>query len=136
MTLSKILLTYLLTTVAFFAIDIVWIGLVAKPFYQKHLAHFLSDQVNWVAALVFYLMYIAGILIFAVYPGAAKGSLWNAILLGGLFGLIAYATYDLTNMATLKNWPLIVTITDMLWGAVLTALVSGIGFYIVGWIGS
>ena len=127
---------YFLTTIVFFAIDIVWLGVIAKNMYQKYLGSFLTDQVNWVAAVIFYLLFIVGILVFAVYPGIQKGSVLTALLLGAFFGMCAYATYDLTNLATLKNWPIQIVFIDILWGAVLTGVVSVCGFYIVRFLNS
>lgn len=127
---------YFLTTIVFFAIDIVWLGVIAKNMYQKYLGSFLTDQVNWVAAVIFYLLFIVGILVFAVYPGIQKGSVLTALLLGAFFGMCAYATYDLTNLATLKNWPIQIVFIDIFWGAVLTGVVSVCGFYIVRFLNS
>ena len=133
MQLYKLLISYLLTALVFFAIDMVWLGFIAKNLYRKYLGAFLSDTVNWPAAIVFYLLFIGGIFYFAILPAAEKNSLGKAILGGALFGFLAYATYDLTNLATLKNWPLTIVWIDMAWGAVLTGLVSTAGFYIVKW---
>jgi len=112
-----------------------WLGLIAKNMYHKYLGDFLSDKVNWTAALIFYLIYIVGISIFAIYPAINKGSVLHAIVMGGLFGLFTYATYDLTNLATLKNWPLPIVFIDIAWGMILTALVSLSGFYIAKLVG-
>jgi uncharacterized membrane protein len=125
---------YLLTLVAFFAIDMVWLGLVARGFYRQHLGYLLAPNPNWAAAILFYLLFVAGLLIFAVLPGLQAGSLSKALLLGALLGLLTYATYDLTNMATIKDWPLIVTIVDMAWGVVLASLVTCAGFLIGRWL--
>lgn len=118
---------YLIATPVFFAIDMVWLGLIAKNFYQKYLGHLLGP-VNWPAALIFYLLYIIGIIIFALQPAFEKNSLQHAILLGAFLGFIAYATYDLSNLATLKNWPLTVVIVDIIWGTILTGSVSALSF--------
>ena len=131
MNISKIILAYLLTSVVFFAIDLLWLGLIAKDLYNKFLGAFLSDQVNWTAAIIFYLLFIIGISIFAIYPAVEKDSLTRAVVLGALFGFFTYATYDLTNLATLKDWPLQIVFIDIAWGAFLTAAVSASGFYIV-----
>ena len=95
---------YALTAVAFFAIDLVWIGVVASSFYDRHLGPLLREDVVWGAAIAFYLLYIAGILVFAVVPGLAAGSLGRAVMLGAFFGLVAYATFDLTSMALIKGF--------------------------------
>ena len=130
----KLILSYLLATLVFFAIDMVWLGFIAKNLYRKYLSGFLSDTINWKAAIIFYLIFIAGIFIFAIMPAVEKNSMTKAIIYGAMFGFFTYATYDLTNLATLKNWPLQIVFIDMAWGALLTALVSTAGFYIVKWI--
>jgi len=122
MSFKNILSMYLLTFVVFFLIDMVWLGLVAKNFYRRHLGDMLSAKVVWPAAILFYLLFIAGLLLFVIEP--AQGSALHALWKGAFFGLIAYATYDLTNLATLKNWPLLVTVVDLFWGTILGATVS------------
>lgn len=121
---------YLLTVPIFFIIDMIWLGFVAKNFYQTQLASFLGP-VNWPAAILFYLVYIIGIIIFAVSPALAQSSFTKAILLGALFGFFTYATYDFTNLATLKDWPVMVVVIDVIWGAVLSGSVAAIS-YLVG----
>ena len=125
---------YLLTIPVFFAIDMIWLGYVARSFYKEQLHALLSPQVNWTAALIFYTIYIGGILFFAVRPGLEAGSLARTCLLGGLFGFITYATYDLTNLATLRDWPVLVTVVDIGWGTVLCTLVSGAAYLIGTWL--
>jgi len=122
MSFKNILLMYLLTFVVFFLIDMVWLGLVAKNFYRRQLGGMLSPKVIWPAAIIFYLLFIAGLLLFVVVP--AQGNALQALWKGSLFGLITYATYDLTNLATLSNWPLTVTLVDLAWGTVLGGAVS------------
>src|SRR6056297_1656100 len=131
MSFIKIIISYILTAIVFFVIDMIWLGVVAKNMYRNYLGNFLSDQVNWAAAIIFYLLYIIGIQILAVYPAVAKNSALTSLLLGAVFGFMAYATYDLTNLATLKNWPLTITIIDIIWGTCLTAVVSLAGYYVV-----
>lgn len=126
---------YLCTLLAFFAIDMIWLGLVARGFYQKHLGFLLRPQPNWTAAIVFYLLFVAGLLIFVVVPSLQAGSVKKVLILGPLFGLITYATYDLTNLATVKDWPLNVTAVDMSWGVVLATAVSYLGFLAGKWLG-
>ncbi|HKL67820.1 MAG TPA: DUF2177 family protein [Bacteroidales bacterium] len=134
MTIKTIIISYFLTFIVFLAIDMVWLGLVAKNLYQKYLGDFLSDKVNWTAAFIFYLLFVIGVSIFAIYPAVNKDSVFHAIIMGALFGFFTYATYDMTNLATLKGWPVPIVIIDIIWGSVLTALVSLSGFYIVKWI--
>ncbi len=125
---------YLLTVPVFFIIDLIWLGVVAKGFYQKNLKYILSPNVNWTAAIIFYLIYIAGILIFAVLPAVAKDSLRHAAVWGALFGFFTYATYDLTNLALLKDWPIIIVIVDILWGVVLCSAVATLSFFVAKWL--
>jgi uncharacterized membrane protein len=119
---------YFATLFAFLAIDMVWLGIVARNFYYEQLGFLMSPATNWVAAMIFYLLFILGILVFVVLPGLEKNSLKDTILRAALFGLVTYATYDLTNLATLKDWPLLITIVDLAWGTVLTIAVSCIGY--------
>ena len=130
----KLVLSYLLTTVVFFAIDLTWIGLVAKKFYWGNMGSILKDDINWVAALIFYLLYIVGIFVFVILPAVENDSIKSAIFYGALFGFFCYATYDLTNLATLKGFPLKVAVVDMIWGTILTASVSTAGFFITRWV--
>ena len=119
----------------FFALDMVWLGLVAKNFYRDQIGVLMKDDINWTAAIVFYLLFIAGLVVFVIAPAIEKRSWMHALFLGALFGLISYATYDLTNLATLKDWPLLVTIVDLAWGAVLAASVSTATYFIARKIG-
>jgi uncharacterized membrane protein len=134
MTLRQAVTLYLMTLAVFFVIDMVWLGFVAKDFYRKHLGSILSPKVNWAAALLFYLMFIAGLLIFVIRPALAQGEPLKALLLGALFGLISYATYDLSNLATLKDWPVVVTVVDLVWGTTLGGLVSLAGALLGRWL--
>lgn len=125
---------YLLTFVAFLAIDGLWLGFVARNLYRKYLGFLMTPNTVWAAAVLFYLLYIVGVLVFAVLPGLDAGSIGKAALLGALFGLIAYATYDLTNLATIKDWPVLVTVIDLIWGTALSAAVATIGYLIGKWL--
>jgi uncharacterized membrane protein len=119
---------YFITLIAFLAIDMVWLGLVARTFYRNYLGFLMTPTTNWIAAVLFYLLFILGILVFVVVPGLQDNSLKATILRAVLFGLVTYATYDLTNLATVKNWPVLITVIDMAWGTVLSVLVSYISF--------
>jgi uncharacterized membrane protein len=134
MAMSFYLKLYFLTIPVFFAIDILWLGVAAKYFYQKNLGHLFRTNVNWTAAIVFYCIFIVGILFFAVVPALEKNSWTRAIISGGLFGFFTYATYDLTNLATIKDWPLKVVVVDMIWGIILCGTVSVISFHIGEWL--
>jgi uncharacterized membrane protein len=120
----KTFLVYLITVPIFFIIDLVWLGAIAKGFYQKHLGYLMRPQINWTAAILFYLVFIIGIVIFAVRPALELQSPMRALVYGALFGFFAYATYDLTNLATVKDWPVIVTAIDLVWGTVLCGAVA------------
>jgi uncharacterized membrane protein len=126
---------YLIALLVFLVIDMIWLGLVAKNFYAKHIGFLMKTDINWIAALVFYLIFIVGLIVFVITPALEKNSWTTALLLGALFGFITYATYDLTNLATIKDWPLIVTIIDLIWGTVLAACVSLISFFVASKIG-
>ncbi|MBN1548799.1 MAG: DUF2177 family protein [Syntrophaceae bacterium] len=124
MSVKNTILLYVITFVCFFLIDMVWLGVVAKGFYRRHLGEMLSSRVNWIAAILFYLLFIFGLVVFVVRPMTIQNAPLNALALGALLGLLCYATYDLTNLATLKDWPLVVTVVDLIWGTVLGASVS------------
>jgi uncharacterized membrane protein len=134
MSLPKLIICYLLTTIVFFILDMLWLGLIAKDLYNKYLINFLNDKVNWTAAILFYLLFIIGIFYFCILPAIEKDSISKAIIGGAFFGIITYATYDLTNLATLKNWPLPIVFIDIIWGMFLTMIVSVSGFFITKWI--
>jgi len=130
MTILRSSLLYLAMVPVFFLIDMIWLGLIARGIYFRYLGQLLLDNFNWAAAIIFYLIFIVGILVFAVVPALEKNSLSRAVVLGGLFGFFCYATYDLTNLATLKGWPLPLTFIDIIWGTVLSGLVATAGFLI------
>jgi len=126
---------YAIALPVFFAIDMVWLGVVAKNFYRAQIGTLMKTDVNWLAAIIFYLIFIAGLVVFVISPALAKGSWIHALAYGALFGLVCYATYDLTNLAVAKDWPLLVTIVDLIWGSVLAATVSTISFFLAQKIG-
>jgi uncharacterized membrane protein len=115
-----------MTVPVFFIIDIIWLGVIARDFYRSQ----MDVSVNWTAATIFYLMYIVGILIFAVIPALKSGDWTTALIWGALFGFFTYATYDLTNLATLANWPLKLAVVDIIWGTVLGSSVATVSYYL------
>ncbi len=119
---------YALTLIVFLALDFLWLGLVARGFYAAQLGSLMRDNINFLAAGGFYLAYVAGIVYFAVAPALAEGSWRKAAVNGALLGLLAYGTYDMTNLATLRNWPVAVSLVDMVWGGVITGLAALLGF--------
>jgi uncharacterized membrane protein len=118
------------TFAVFLVIDLIWLGFVARKFYGKYLGYLMAPKTNWIAALIFYLLFVGGILFFVVGPGLADNALGMTLLRAALFGLITYATYDLTNLATVKDWPLLITVVDLAWGTTLSLVVSYISFLI------
>ena len=114
----------------FFIIDMLWLGLIAKNFYANQIGFLMSKQVNWTAAILFYLLFLAGLVLFVIQPAVQKQDWLYALLMGAAFGLVTYATYDLTNLATLKDWPLLVTVVDLIWGTLLSTSVALISYFI------
>jgi uncharacterized membrane protein len=121
---------YIIALPVFLGIDMIWLTLVAKNFYAKHIGFLMTKNPNLLAALIFYLIFIAGLIFFVITPALDKKMWTHALLAGAFFGLITYATYDLTNLATVKNWPIIITVVDLVWGMALSASVSVITYYI------
>ncbi len=132
----KYIYLFIGTFAIFMAIDLLWIGVLMKDFYRDRIGFLMAKDVRWGAAMVFYVLYIAGILYFVVLPVLeSRGGIEVVLLKGALLGLLCYATYDLTNMATLEGWPLSMVVVDMIWGTILTALVSGGSFLLASkWI--
>ena len=128
MNASLFLKLYAVAFVTFMAIDLVWLGVVARSFYRAQLGPLMRSDVNWVAAVLFYVVFVAGIVVLAVWPAIERGSLAHAMALGALFGLVTYAAYDLTNLATLEGFPVRMVIVDMLWGTVLCTSISTITY--------
>lgn len=126
--MTSFIVPYLLSLPVLVAFDLTWLGVVMKDFYRARIGHLLSGAVGWGAAVGFYLIFVAGLFFFVVYPAVEKNSWHVALLYGALYGFVTYATYDLTNMATLKNWPLSLTIVDILWGSVLGGVLGTVGY--------
>ena len=126
--MTRIIVAYLATLVAFCAGDFVWLGTIAIGFYQSEIGPLLLTAPNWPAAATFYAIYAVGILIFGVLPALRAGSWAKALLHGALFGFFAYATYDLTNLATLRGWSLGLTVVDIAWGMVVTGMAAAVGY--------
>jgi uncharacterized membrane protein len=120
---------YAATATVFLLVDLVWLGFAAKAFYRTNIGALLADQINLTAAVIFYLLYIVGIVIFAISPALESGSWRTSLAMGALFGFFAYATYDMTNLATLRDWPVAVAAVDMAWGTFLTGLSATAGFF-------
>jgi uncharacterized membrane protein len=121
---------YLIAFVVFFVIDIIWLSVIAKDLYARYLGYLMAENVRWLAAIVFYLLFIAGLVVFVIQPAVVSGSWSEALLRGLFFGLVTYATYDLTNLATVRDWPLLITAVDLVWGTFLGGSVSIITFFV------
>jgi uncharacterized membrane protein len=123
--------SFIVSFIIFLAIDAVWLGVVARKLYKNQIGHLMASKPNFVAALVFYLIFIFGLVYFVIDPALADASLKKAIINGLLFGFITYSTYDLTNLATLREWPIQITIIDLIWGTSLGGSVSTISYLIL-----
>jgi uncharacterized membrane protein len=126
---------YLIALPIFFLVDMIWLGVIAKNFYKNQIGFLMKPDVNWTAAIIFYLLFLVGVVLFVIEPALEKKNLMFALSRGALFGLITYATYDLTNLATLKDWPLKVVVVDMIWGALLPGTVCGSSYWIANKLG-
>jgi uncharacterized membrane protein len=126
----RILIAYAATAVVFLIGDMIWLGFVARDFYRNQMGDLMAPNVSLTAAVAFYLLYIVGVVYFAVGPALTAGSWTTALISGLILGLIAYATYDLTNLATTRDWPAALAFVDLAWGATLTAIASTAGFFI------
>jgi uncharacterized membrane protein len=115
---------YVIAFIVFLLVDAIWLGFIAPKFYKSQIGHLMSEKPNFIAAIIFYLLFIVGLVYFVIKPGIDTSSIGKILLGGFLFGLITYATYDLTNLATLKNWPILVTVVDLAWGSFLSTLIS------------
>ena len=132
---SRSLLAFAATATVMVALDVLWLGLIARPLYQQGIGHLMAERPSVPVAVLFYAVYTLGLVVFAVAPQTAE-TRW-AVVLGSaaLFGLVAYATYDLTNLATLKGWPVGLTVIDMAWGSVLSVLSAAAGRAALGLLG-
>lgn len=125
------LITFLVAFTVFMVIDLIWLGVIAAPFYRNQIGFLMTKNVKWGAAILFYVIFIAALVIFVIQPALVEQSLLSAVLMGALFGLVTYATYDLTNLATLEGWPITLVIVDIIWGMSLSVLVSAITYVLV-----
>lgn len=134
MILYQYFIVYAASLVVFLAIDFIWLGGLAQAFYHRQLGDLLTQRVNWPAAITFYCLYVVGLMIFCVRPALHRASFGSAVVLGGLFGLFTYATYELTNYALIRNWPAALVPVDIAWGIFLCAIVSAAGYSVGRWL--
>lgn len=132
----RLLPAWLVTTTLLAAIDFVWLGIVARDHYRRQLGHLLADDANVPAAIALYLVLAGGAFVFAVIPAIERGSATHALALGAAVGCFAYAVYDLTNLAVLRDWPLTTSLLDIAWGTALVATTSWLGFHIARLLGA
>lgn len=120
----KYVIAYLATAAAFLICDLLWLGFIARDFYRSQYGSLMADPIQMLPAITFYMLFVLGVVIFVVAPALATGQTFDAVLYGFLFGLIAYATYDLTSLAIIKDFPVRAALVDMIWGGVITAISS------------
>lgn len=125
--MTSYLIAWIAIVIVFLAIDAVWLGMVATSFYRSQLGELMLDQPKLQIAAIFYLLYAGAILVLASMPAAKQSSLGLAFVLGAVLGLAAYGTYDITNLSTLKNWPVSMSLVDLAWGTLLTAISATAG---------
>jgi uncharacterized membrane protein len=123
----RLVAAYAATASVMVALDLLWLGVIARPVYQQGIGHLMAERPNVPVAVLFYAVFTLGLMVFAVVPNASEPQWRKTILAGALFGFFAYATYDLTNLATLKNWPLGLSLLDMAWGSVVSAAAAAAG---------
>lgn len=123
-------IAYLVATAIFLLIDAIWLGVVAKNFYANQLGYLMADDIRFGVAAAFYAVYTIGIIVFAIKPGMNADSLLMVAGYSALFGFLAYGTYDFTNLATIKDWPVIVSVVDIIWGTTITT-VTGVATYLI-----
>jgi uncharacterized membrane protein len=133
--MHKYVAGYLATALVMIALDMLWLGVIAKAMYRNAIGHLMAEKPNVSAALVFYTLYAVGLQVFAVTPQSADPAWGRSVLMGALFGFFAYTTYDLSNLATLRNWPVRLTIVDIVWGTVLSAVAVAAGNAAFIWAG-
>lgn len=134
--MPNFVIAYIASAAAFFALDFVWLTVATRLLYRPLLGDLLADSPNLAVAAAFYLVYLVGLVIFAVLPAANSGSWLTALGLGALLGLVAYGTYDFTNLSTIRNWPALVSVVDLIWGTLLGALAALAGYSAVRAFGS
>jgi uncharacterized membrane protein len=129
----RFVVAYIVTAIVFLGLDALWLSQIALGMYRRELGALLLDKPNLAIAGIFYLLFVIGIVVLAILPALNGGSWVNALIMGAVLGLVAYGTYDITNLSTLKNWSLTVTIADLIWGTALTAVSATVGYLVVSW---
>ncbi|MFI3284955.1 MAG: DUF2177 family protein [Erysipelotrichaceae bacterium] len=122
---------FMITLLIFLVVDFVWLAFISRSFYQQQLGHLMSEKINWVAACIFYVLFVCALIYFVIQPSLQTQNIQQLIISSLFFGLITYATYDLTNLATLASWPLVVSLVDIVWGSGLSLVTSLLTFWIM-----
>lgn len=128
---TEVVKNYLLTLTVFLTIDMVWLLFLAKKLYSEQLGYLMAKTPNLMAALVFYLLFVAGLVFFVIQPALVSGNGQSAFFVGLFFGLLTYGTYDLTNLATIRDWPVLITVVDLIWGSFVSGSTAWISFSII-----
>lgn len=128
--MKRTIVAYVSTLVVFGAVDFLWLGFIAKDLYRNGIGHLMAERPMWSAAVLFYLLFIAGLVYFAVLPGVEAGAWARTLVPAALFGFFCYATYDLTNLATLRGWPVGIVAADLMWGTFVSAVAGTAGFFV------
>jgi uncharacterized membrane protein len=129
--MTKIIITYVVTLIAFIAIDMIWLLWLARATYVAEMGDLLRKQPNMAAAVIFYMVYAAGLLFFAISPGLKSGSLFQTVALAAALGFVAYGTYDLTNLSVMNGFNVKIAVIDLIWGTCLSAMVGTVTFLIM-----
>src|SRR3569833_1867772 len=129
----RYVVAYIVTAVVFLGLDSLWLSQIALGMYRRELGTLLLDRPNLVVAGLFYLLFVIGIVVLAIVPALNGGGWVTALVAGAVLGLVAYGTYDITNLSTLRNWSLTVTVADLIWGKALTAVSATVGYFVVSW---
>ena len=129
----RYVVAYIVTAVVFLGLDALWLSQIALGMYRRELGTLLLDRPNLVVAGLFYLLFVIGIVVLAIVPALNGGGWVTALVAGAVLGLVAYGTYDITNLSTLRNWSLTVTVADLIWGTALTAVSATVGYFVVSW---
>ena len=127
---GKSVLLYLATFGVFFVIDLVWLMLMNSRFYKKALSGLMAEKVKWLPAILFYLLFVFAVQVLIVMPAVGNDTWFTVLWRGGLMGMVCYGTYNFTNLASIRDWPLKVSVVDIIWGTCLTAAVATVGFFI------
>lgn len=131
MSIIQTILAYLVTLIVFLILDSIWLGLIAPKLYKRYIGHLMAKRPNFLAAGIFYILFVAGLMVFVLAPALSVGSVSYAALFGALYGFFTYVTFDITSQAIFKNWPTAITLIDITWGSLLSFGVSIVSYAIV-----